>query len=278
MVFYALQLPGVDQERCKLLETACVNLKIDFKALNPVEFDFSKPSPVKRGDIVYRVSRGKILRAFENFMIKPGVSTFYKDPEFRVRDPFVLFKDESFSPKTIFCATKDRDQLKKYVKALGGFPIVIKALGGSRGMGVMKVDSFSSLYGIVDFLLFQSKLLVLRQFIPSKSSARLIVLGNKVVACLEYLKMSQDFRSNEAKSPRIKAATYPAHLQEMAVKATEMMGLEFGGVDILESEGKAYVTEVNFPCNFVRAHEVLKQDVALEMIDFLKCKSLKIAN
>ncbi|MFA5829135.1 MAG: hypothetical protein WC843_01410 [Candidatus Gracilibacteria bacterium] len=276
MVFYVLHLPGVDPDRVRLLEKACQKLKVAFKALDPLSFDFSKPSPVKKGDLVYRVSRGKILQTFESYILQPGVVTFNQDPLLRFKDPFILLKDNDLSPKTIFCVTKDRAKLQKYVKALGGFPIVIKALGGSRGMGVMKVGSFSSLYGIVDFLLFQNKLLVLRQFIPTKASARFIVLGDKVIASLEYLKINKDFRTNESTSPRIKAKKYPKKMEELAIKATHLLDLEFGGVDVLESDGKFYVAEVNFPCNFVRAHQVLKQDVALEMVKFLKEKSERL--
>ena len=52
MTFYALHLAGKELERLSLLENACKALNIKFEALTPRSFDFSKSSPVKKGDIV----------------------------------------------------------------------------------------------------------------------------------------------------------------------------------------------------------------------------------
>lgn len=51
------------------------------------------------------------------------------------------------------------------------------------------------------------------------------------------------------------------------------MGWEFSGVDILIDGKNAYVSEVNFPCNFLRAQKTLKLDIALEMVKYLVAKS-----
>ena len=53
------------------------------------------------------------------------------------------------------------------------------------------------------------------------------------------------------------------------------MGNQFGGVDILiDSNGRPYITEMNFPCNFARAANATNIDIAGLMIDFLISKSL----
>jgi hypothetical protein len=275
MIFYALHLPGVEKERLELLKKACKKLKVPFKALDPQTFDFSKPSPVKKGDIVYRTSRGKLLRFFEDYIVRQGCVTFYRDVIFHKPDPFFLEKNNIPVPKTVFPVTGDRKLLAGYVKALGGFPIILKALGGTRGMGVIKIDSFSALKSMAEFLLGQGKLFVLKQFLPVKTSARFIVLGGSVIGSIEYVATDHDFRTNSAKNLKVKAKKYPKSLQDLAVRATQAMGWEFGGVDILIHKGKPYVTEVNFPCNFVRAQNVLKQDIALQMVRYLRDKSVR---
>ena len=272
MVFYALHIPGIEDERVRLLAEACSSLKISFKEVDPFSYDLAKNSPVQPGDMVYRVSRGKILQTFEKFFLTPGVVTFYTDPWHHGGDPFVFEKEGIACPKTIFCPTNNRERLISYVEALGGFPIVIKALGGTRGLGVMKIDSFSTLFGIVDYLLSQCKLITLCQYIPVKTSARFIVLGDKVIASLEYRAKGHDFRSNEASTPIVIGKKYPAALERLAVHATKVLGLEFSGVDILIHEAKPYVTEVNFPCNFVRPQTVLDMDIARAMIEYLSGK------
>ena len=269
MKFYVLNIPGVETARVRLLEKAAKKNKVTFRLLDPYSYDFSGPSPLNKGDILFRASRGKILRTFENFLLCPGLVTFYSDPVPRRRDPFTLLKENIFSPKTIYCATSDRRMLMKYVKKLGGFPIVVKALGGTHGLGVMKIDTESSLFGVIDFLLAQGRIVILREYIPVKNSARFIVLGSKVIASLEYQALNHDFRTNEAKVLQVVPKHYPKELEDLSVKATKAMGLEFGGVDILVKGAKAYVSEVNFPCNFVRAQNVSKVDIASQMVDYL---------
>ncbi len=276
MIFYALHVPGVEEERLDLIRAASKKLNIPFKALDPASFDFSKPSPAKKGDIVYRLSRGKLLRFFEDYIIRPGCATFYSNEIFHKPDPFLLEKHNIPVPKTVFCVTKDPDRLMAYVKQLGGFPIVLKALGGTHGMGVIKIDSLSALLSMADFLLGQRKLFVLKQFLPVKTSARFIVLGNRVVTSLEYVATGRDFRTNSAKNLKVKPKKYSKDFEDLAVRATQAMGWEFSGVDILIHKNKPYVSEVNFPCNFVRAQTVAKKDVALEMVKYLRDKSLAI--
>lgn len=273
MTFYALHIAGRELERLSLLENACKALHIKFQALNPRSFDFSKPSPVKKGDIVYRISRGGLLHPFEKFLVKPGVTTFYANSAVPSYDPFVLTKHSLPCPQTIFCASRKRKMLMQYVEKLGGFPIIVKALGGTRGMGVMKVDSYTALFGIVDYLLADQKLITLQEYIPERKSARFIVLGRKIIGSMEYQAKDLDFRTNEAKFPNVVPKKYPREAEKLAVQATEAVGVEFSGVDILVHKKRYYITEVNFPCNFVRAQTVLKKDVAREMVRYLWKKS-----
>ncbi len=273
MKFYALHVPGVENDRLELLRVACRKLKVPFQALDPDSFDFSKPSPVQKGDMVYRVSRGKLLRFFEDYIAVPGSVTLYRDPSNRKTDPFLLGKHDIPVPQTIFCASRKRDRLMEYAKRLGGFPLVLKALGGTRGMGVLKIDSFSALASMADFLLNQGKMFVLKKYIPVRASARFIVLGYNVISSLEYIATDRDFRTNSSKKLKVKPKKYSKSLENLAVRATHAMGWEFGGVDILIHDGKPYVSEVNFPCNFVRAQKITKRDIASQMIRYLREKS-----
>lgn len=277
VTFYALHLPNVDEERIPLLQTAAERLGIQFCAVDPYSFDFSKPSPVKKGDIVYRVSRGKLLRVLEDFFIRPGVATFYEDPMSRKGDPFTLSKYGIPTPKTIFCSTKKRRQLIEYVEALGGLPIILKALGGTRGLGVMRIDSLSSLLSMADYLLSQNKFFTLLQYIPVKSSARFVVLGGRVIAAHEYLAKDGDFRTNVAAKPKVQIKKYTPGFEKIAIQAVSAFGLEFGGVDMLIHGRTPYIAEVNFPCNFVRAQKLLQRDIAFDMVRYLQRKAAHLS-
>lgn len=225
MTFYALNIAKQESLRLLPLQDACKKLGVDFVALDPYDFDFSKPSPVKKGDIVYRVNRGKQLRFFEDYLVRTGVVTFYKNEMFHKPDPFMLHKQGIATPKTIFCFSRRRKMITDYVAQLGGFPIVVKALGGTRGMGVMKVESFPVLLSIVDFLAGQGKLIVLKQFIPCKTSARFIVLGDKVIGSIEYEAPQRDFRTNALQKPLVKPKKILSCSRETCGKSNSSNGL-----------------------------------------------------
>ena len=115
---------------------------------------------------------------------------------------------------------------------------------------------------------------MIRQFIPVTTSARLIVLGGKVVDSIEYRAPKNDFRSNVG-VPNVKPKKFAKGIEETAIKAVDALDLEFGGVDILIHGDKHYLTEVNCPCFFARAQNSTGTDIASLMIDYLHNKKNK---
>jgi len=171
---------------------------------------------------------------------------------------------------TIFDATSSRKLLKKYVQLLGGFPIVLKLMNGSHGVGVVKVDTFDSLFSIADVFVKKDLFFIIRKYIDYKEHARMIVLGSEVISSIEYKRASNDFRSNIGKKPEVYEKKYSREMQELAVQATNILGFEFGGVDLLiDKDGSVYIAEVNFPCFFPRAQLKTGDDISGLMIDYL---------
>ena len=129
---------------------------------------------------------------------------------------------------------------------------------------------------ITDYLLSQKKPVVIRQYIATKNSARLVVLGNQVIASYNYEVPAGDFRSNATSQPKVSPANYPTTIEEIAKKAVHAQLIEFGGVDIIfDKDNQPYVTEVNFPCNIIRAQKATNVNVASLMIKYLINKSLE---
>ncbi|NBO67084.1 MAG: hypothetical protein EBU88_19950 [Acidobacteria bacterium] len=56
-------------------------------------------------------------------------------------------------PRTFFCTTSERGLLDAFVDRPGGFPVITKIPGSSRGIEVIRADSRSSLYSTLDYLL-----------------------------------------------------------------------------------------------------------------------------
>ena len=253
------------------------------RGVNFVGIDEESPLEAFQEDVpalLYRARTSKKARVLEHLLINDKTTTFYADKwrsqlhlDNVIAANIIHQKNHIPIPETIFSLTNNKKTLTDCVEKLG-LPIIIKAAGGSHGVGVMKVDSLSSLFSIADYLLASGNAqFILRKFIDTTKSARLIVLGNEVIDSIEYIAPIGDFRSNEGAVPHVEPKQFPTELKMVAVKAVQTLGIEFGGVDILiDDSGKFYVTEVNFPCFFARCQMITSIDISGKMIDHLLTK------
>lgn len=257
-----------------LLRDACQQRGVDFVQLNPRRIDYSQPPTLTSPALLYRVVTGPRAARLERRLHYQRPTSFFATPErgtIQISNLDRYIQHHIPLPATIPEITRHRGRLRSFVDALGGFPVVLKAVGGSHGTGVMKIDSLSSLYSIVDYCLATQpqRQYYLRAFIETTTTARLIVLGDEVVGSLMYINQGGDFRSNTTHIT-VQTHAYGVEIEQIAVAATHALDLEFGGVDILiDDQGQAYVTEVNFPCYFPRVVEHAGQPIHLAMIDYL---------
>jgi len=133
-------------------------------------------------------------------------------------------------------------------KRVGGkFPVIIKTLKGTQGVGVMKVDSMSSLTGVCQSLWKYEADLLIQEYMEMKSDIRTLVIGGKVLASAERIREedNKDFRNNV----HLGARTEPYNLspKEIAVikAAARASGAMYCGVDHAVVNGKPYIIEVN---------------------------------
>jgi glutathione synthase/RimK-type ligase-like ATP-grasp enzyme len=191
-----------------------------------------------------------------------------------ISPPLVLQRAGVPVPRTIFCATADRAVLRGYVERLGGFPVVVKFLGRSRGIGVLRADSHAALFSLLDFALDQGASPLLCSYIAGAVHWRVVVIGGRAVAAYRNQNEEDDFRTYASDDVHDYTAQVAPRLGRIAVRATQALGLEMGGVDVLEDPaGRRYVLEVNFPCFFAQAQLVAGVDVAGMMVDYLLAKA-----
>lgn len=119
---------------------------------------------------------------------------------------------------------------------------------------------------------------VMKEYCDVKSTASLIVLGDKVIDSIEYRANKGDFHSNEGTKPNTDVKEYDNATKELAVKATHALGLEFGEVDIMNTPDGPKVAEVNFPCFFPRCQMLTSVDIADKMIKYLMAKTAQKEN
>ena len=179
-------------------------------------------------------------------------------------------------PKTIVEGTDSPDRLKKYVDYGCGFPLVLKVKArGSRGIGVIKVDSWQGLTSLADYFVSQNQSFILSQFIENQGAIRSIVLGDQVLCHVLRINPENEFRCSSPKSKPIEKLVQPnPKLDAIAIAASKAVHFEFVGVDIIQdAEGNYYVLEVNFPQDFVTPQQFTGIDIAFAAVSHLKDKA-----
>ncbi len=278
MKFHFICHPQHNQKTRDRLKEACAKRNLDFVSQHWIAKEQPKPQPK---DLLYRASISPKNIILEQQLINESIITLYQKTLSSYVDQFssqpsLLTKANIPTPKTLNIYSCDRSTLIEQVNQLGGFPVILKVFGGSHGIGIIKSDSTSSLFSITDYLLSKRELVIMQEFIKTNSSARLVVLGNQVISSYSYQVPAHDFRSNTGPNPQTNAVNYSPDIQKIAVGAVKAQLVEFGGVDILiDDNNQPYVSEVNFPCNIIRAEEATDIDVAGYILDFLINKATR---
>lgn len=265
----------------RLLAEACKELNVKYKELIAEEVDFIQIKQLGKKDLLYRVSMSPLSYNLERYLINKNSTHFYHTYTNAITLPdnvigATLLHEKASLPiiPTVYTLPTNRKALQEAVHKLEGFPLIIKSIGGSHGIGVMKVDSFEALSSLADYLALNNNQFIMRKFIDYEYHGRFIVLGNKVIDSIRYHKIKSDFRSNVGTTLHVEPYTFDKTCEKTAIKAVKELDIEFGGVDILiDYNGKHYLAEVNFPCFFPRAQLATKTPIAKQMIQYLLKKA-----
>jgi hypothetical protein len=280
MNFYCVD-DGVPEPTTRFLRQACDARGVEYVHVDPRWFDFRDDQQLQPGELLYRPAVSVAASRVEQFLYADGVATFYRDADgvfFNPMTSALHFHRVGLPvPRTFYLQDTPRPTLDSYVQRLGGYPVVIKLLGYSRGVGVMRADSPESLYSIVDFAQAEGKSPLLCAYVEDAVHWRLIVVGDRVVAGYLNRKDHNDFRTYADESPEDFQHPIKPAMADLAVRAVHALRYEFGGVDILEHpSGRLYLLESNFPCYFATPQEVVGTDVSGAMLDFLIEKSRRL--
>lgn len=182
----------------------------------------------------------------------------------------------------------DEDQITDAVSEVGGkFPIVMKLLDGTHGIGVSIVESESSLKSILQTIwkLKPGTEIILQEKIDSKFDLRIHVLSRnidpkqkgdtEVIASMKRSRVKKDFRTNYSLGGTVDKVKITEEQEEMARKAATAIGCQWCGVDIIvdSKSGKNYVLEINSSPGTAGITKASGIDVLGLVLDFVLDKS-----
>lgn len=173
-------------------------------------------------------------------------------------------------PQTIF--VKDRSKIIPAIEELGGAPVVIKLLEGTQGIGVILADTNKVAEAIIETLQSANQNVLIQKFVTESKGRdiRAIVAGNKVIASMRRTAQGDEFRSNVHRGGNVEKVDLDDKFLRTAIRATQIMGLNVAGVDMLESKSGPQVMEVNSTPGLEGIEKATGIDVALAMVEYLE--------
>ena len=165
----------------------------------------------------------------------------------------------------------NRDYLKIVEKKLG-FPMIIKENYGSLGKQVYLAKDEKELIEIENKLIHIPH--IFQEYISCSSGKdyRLIVIGHEVVA---YMKRENknSYLSNLAAGGTASVVKLPKNYLDVAIKASQILGLDYCGVDLLEGpDGEPILSEVNSNAFYEGIEKTTGINVAGCYVDYLLSK------
>lgn len=273
---------AVPSETVELLSAACSARDVEYVEIDARSFTFAPEEHAEPGELLYRPGVSLVAQRVEQHLYRPGVATFYPGHDeilFAGINPLLSFQRAGLPvPRTVPCATTDRERLREIVERLGGLPIVVKLAGYAGGVGVMRADTLAGLFSLVDYLVAQGSQPLLTSYVDDATHWRAIVVGDRMVASYRNHNDIDDFRSHATRDAEDYTIAPPQGLEALAVSAVKAIRREFGGVDVLEHpSGRLYLLEANFPCYFAQAQRIIGVDVAGAMVEELLAKAQRLA-
>ncbi|KKU82342.1 MAG: hypothetical protein UY09_C0017G0020 [Parcubacteria group bacterium GW2011_GWA2_47_8] len=275
-------------EACRHVGATCIEIKSEL-------FDYTESTNSYDDSIVYRVASSRSANSVELFLLARAkrVTTFHAamgDPlivprRYDGREMLMQLHAAGFPVvSTIFGIPRDKQLLQRAVDYLEGFPVVLRRIDEERqnGQGVVRIDSFPSLFSIVDYVTREGTDNVLQQYIHTGAtphSLRSIVLGNKIIFTYKISSSDQhEFRSNARLLDRSKPKTYERITlsrteEQTLVQAAQTLGFELAAIDFaFDEHKKLWIFEVNFPFNFKKIPLRFNVPVHEYIVDYLVAK------
>ena len=125
------------------------------------------------------------------------------------------------------------------------FPVIIKTLTGTQGIGVSKVENMESMMSVIQSLWKFKAHLLIQEFLDIKFDIRTVVLNGRIIASTKRIQPKKDFRSNKHLGAETEPYILNDNEKKVIIAAARATGAYMVGVDHAIYKGEIYVLECN---------------------------------
>lgn len=212
-----------------------------------------------------------VIRQFEAMGV---YTTMGSEPLLRARDKLsclqILSAQNIGIPKTIvsnsFYATEE------LMEELGGFPIIIKLINGTHGIGVILAENKKTGQSVLEAFYKGNQKVMLQEFIKEADGAdiRVLIVDDEIVGVMERQAAPGEFRSNLHRGGTSKVIKISEQEATIAKKSAKAMGLKIAGVDMLRSSRGPLILEVNASPGLEGIEKTTGVDIAGKIIALIE--------
>lgn len=147
--------------------------------------------------------------------------------------------------------------------------VVIKPIRGAMGFGVFRASDPDVAMHIFSYFTNLSKPMYLQRYMEKKGGGdyRVIVIGGRAIGA-EFRK-GKDWKSNVAQGAIPRKARMDDEMEEIAIKATEVLGLEYAGIDIADTREGYMILETNPTISWQGFKKATKINVAMRLVEHM---------
>ena len=160
--------------------------------------------------------------------------------------------------------------LNDAVPELGEYPYILKPFYGTHGIGVMLLDTPTSLSSAVETMCELHRDYIIQSFIAEAAGVdiRVLIIGGQAIAAMKRSAVPGEFRANIHQGANGEALTLTDEYKTIATDAAAALNLGIAGVDLLETKNGPVILEVNPSPGFEGLESVTGIDIAKTMIEY----------
>ena len=131
------------------------------------------------------------------------------------------------------------------------YPVILKTIQGTKGVGVLFIESEKSLQSMTQLLfkIDEEISLILQNYIETDGDVRVMVLNNKVIGSMKREKVKGDFRSNVHLGAEVREFKLTDKEKQDCIRAAKAVNGTWVGVDFITAKDREkdapYILEVN---------------------------------
>lgn len=172
-------------------------------------------------------------------------------------------------PRTVLA--RQPSDVAKMVRLVGGPRVILKLMSGTHGKGVMLGRDLDEIQASLETVWALNETLLIQEYIEcGGTDIRVITVGGRALGAMKRTAKLGSFRANIHQGAHVELQPMDEELEWLALRATEVLGLELSGVDVVRGERGYSVIEVNSAPGFEGFERATGVNTAAEIMRYVR--------